>query len=62
MGNNERNDKSDAFRHSFYNVINTKYCGTAIAKLFLNAHESEAPQNLHLENSMDLLNNKQVYR
>ena len=56
-GFNGRNDKSDAFRHSFFNAINTKYCGMTIVKLFSNAHESEVPQNLSLEVSMDLFNN-----
>jgi len=56
-GFNGRNDKSDAFRHAFYNAINTKYCGKVIVILFSTAHESEVPTNLNLEASMDTFNN-----
>lgn len=53
FGYNGRNDKSDAFRHSFFNAINTRdiYGGIIlrakdIVRLFGRAHESEVPNNL----------------
>jgi len=57
FGINGRNDKSDAFRHAYYNVINAKYVGVYFAKLFSDAHESENPVILALEEQMDLFNN-----
>jgi len=57
FGFNRRNDKSDAFRHAYYNVINTNVVGIDIAKLFSDAHESEVPTPLIKETQMDLFNN-----
>ena len=57
FGFNGRNDKSDAFRHAYYNVINTSVVGIDIAKLFSDAHESETPTSLAKEKQMDLFNN-----
>ncbi|MCK5401172.1 MAG: hypothetical protein KAJ28_06020, partial [Flavobacteriaceae bacterium] len=57
FGSNGRNDKSDAFRHAYYNVINAKVVGVDMAKLFSDAHESENPIILILEEQMDLFNN-----
>ena len=54
---NGRNDKSDAFRHAYYNIINTKAVGIGIAKLFSDAHESETPSVLIKEKEMELFNN-----
>jgi hypothetical protein len=64
---NGLNDKKDAFRHAFYQAINTRdvpgrtlpipLTGSAIVSLFATAHESEVPQQLHLEREMDLFNN-----
>jgi hypothetical protein len=51
------NDKSDAFRHAYYNIINTKVVGIGIAKLFSDAHESETPVKFIKEKEMDLFNN-----
>jgi hypothetical protein len=57
------NDKADAFRHAFFNAINTRDCITSIlpasviVKLFGDAHESEVPPNLQLEAQMDIHNN-----
>ena len=53
----EGNDKSDAFRHSYYNVINVKVVGIARAKEFSDANESEVPTSLIKEKEMDLFNN-----
>lgn len=64
FGYNGRNDKSDAFRHSFFNAINTRDVqggllirGRDIVRLFGRAHESEVPDNLIKEKIMDLHNN-----
>ena len=57
FGGNFRNDKSDAFRHAFWQALNTKDVGTAITNAFANAHESEVPLSLALEKDMDLFNN-----
>ena len=64
MGYNGRNDKSDAFRHSFFNAINTRdinggilISARDIVRMFGKAHESEVPDNLIKERQMDLFNN-----
>lgn len=63
FGKNGLNDKSDAFRHAFFNAINYRDLGKDpqtlenIAKLFSDAHETEVPQQLSLEKQMDLFNN-----
>lgn len=63
FGSNGLNDKSDAFRHAFFNAINERDCGKdpnsreSIAKMFSDAHESEVPPELILEKQMDLFNN-----
>lgn len=57
FGNNGLNDKSDAFRHAFFNAMNSNDAGDMIARLFSNAHESETLSNLILEKQMDLYNN-----
>ena len=57
------NDKKDAFRHAFFNAINTRDVGKdpltleSIAKLFSDAHETEVPSQLQKEKDMDLWNN-----
>ncbi len=61
-GVNGLNDKSDAFRHAFFNAMNERDCGkdqnlNSIAKKFSDAHESEVPLPLKLEKDMDLFNN-----
>jgi len=57
MGNNGLNDKSDAFRHCFFQAINTMSLGASITKQFADAHESEVPSQLQKEKDMDLYNN-----
>lgn len=62
------NDKKDAFRHAFFQAINTRdvparlaptyISGSAIVTLFATAHESEVPSQLNLEKQMDLFNNE----
>ena len=60
------NDKKDAFRHSFFNAINTRdvppsifppLLPSTIVRAFGIAHESETPPQLILEKQMDLHNN-----
>jgi hypothetical protein len=60
------NTKKDAFRHAYFNAINTKDCpmnifppasAEQIVRKFANAHESEVPAVLILEKQMDLFNN-----
>jgi hypothetical protein len=65
--NNGLNDKKDAFRHAFFNAINTRDApprlfpvplpASNIVRLFSNAHESEVPLQLQLEKQMDIFNN-----
>jgi hypothetical protein len=57
FGGNFRNDKSDAFRHAFYNALNTQNINKEVVRLFSNAHESEVPQSEIIEKEMDLFNN-----
>lgn len=62
------NDKKDAFRHAYFNAINTRDVppgirpfyvpGSEIVRLFGQAHESEVPSVLELEKQMDLHNNE----
>ena len=58
LGRNGLNDKSDAFRHAYFQAINTNVIGAYFTKLFSDAHESETPTQLALEKEMDLFNNK----
>ena len=51
------NDKSDAFRHAFFQAINTVRVGAYITQQFANAHETEVPNQLLKEEQMDLFNN-----
>jgi hypothetical protein len=61
------NDKKDAFRHAFFQAINTRDCpgsvlpvfltGSQIVDLFADAHESDVPPQLNLEKTMDMFNN-----
>jgi hypothetical protein len=63
FGQNGLNDKSDAFRHAFFNAMNMRDLGKDpmtlqnIAKLFSDAHETEVPPQLQKEKDMDLWNN-----
>ena len=58
---NGLNDKSDAFRHAFFQAINARDVGVQVASLFGDAHESEVPLALLLEKNMDLFNNEIGY-
>lgn len=51
------NDKKDAFRHAFFQAINTMAVGSSITQQFSDAHESEVPSQLLLEKQMDIFNN-----
>jgi hypothetical protein len=63
FGDNGLNDKSDAYRHAFFNALNQRDCGKdpstqeSIAKLFSDAHETDTPPQLEKEKQMDLFNN-----
>lgn len=57
FGINGLNDKSDAFRHAFFQAINTVRVGAVITKKFADAHETEVPLQLNKEKQMDTLNN-----
>ena len=57
MGWNGLNDKTDAFRHAFFQAINTMSVGPTLTQLFADAHESEVPQALSMEKAMDDFNN-----
>ncbi|WWU66780.1 hypothetical protein QJR26_18360 (plasmid) [Clostridium baratii] len=46
----------DAFRHTYWNVLNRRSVGASFAKLFSDAHESEEPNGI--DKTMDLRNNK----
>jgi hypothetical protein len=54
---NGHNNKSDAFRHAYFQGLNTYSVGAELTKLFSDAHESETPTSLNLEKQMDLYNN-----
>jgi hypothetical protein len=58
FGRNGLNDKSDAFRHCYFQAINTNVVGWEMTKLFSDAHESETPKQLTIEREMDLFNNQ----
>lgn len=57
FGNNGLNDCSDAFRHSYWNALNTTSVGISSAILFAAAHECESPSS-NLCTSMDYFNNE----
>lgn len=52
------NGKADAFRHAFFQAINTVKLRKGMTELFANAHESETPSIWIKEKQMDLLNNE----
>lgn len=58
------NDKADAFRHAYFNALNTKSAisavignGAEVVRMFGEAHESEVPNRWIKEKNMDLFNN-----
>ena len=57
FGHNGRNDKSDAFRHSFWSALLAREIGYQQALQFTTLHESQ-PGNDLKEKSMDLHNNR----
>tara|TARA_R110002049_G_scaffold14680_1_gene61604 strand:+ start:204 stop:2111 length:1908 start_codon:yes stop_codon:yes gene_type:complete len=58
FGTNGLNDKSDAFRHAFFQAINSRDVGVSFAGDLADAHESETPLRWNLEKLMDLKNNE----
>ncbi len=58
FGINGLNDCSDAFRHAFFNAINTRDTNSSVALMFSSAHECDTPEHLIREKEMDLFNNK----
>jgi hypothetical protein len=57
-GNNGLNDKTDAFRHAYFQAINASDVGALLTRLFANAHETNVPTHLQKEKDMDLFNNQ----
>lgn len=57
FGSNGLNDKSDAFRHAFFQAVNTIRVGASLTQQFSDAHETETPSQLIKEKQMDLFNN-----
>lgn len=57
FGTNGLNDKSDAFRHAFFQAVNTVRVGANLTQQFSDAHETEVPSQLIKEKQMDLFNN-----
>lgn len=53
---NGNGDKSDAFRHAYWNVLMTNRIGVDLAERFATAHE-DRPENPILHKTMDLTNN-----
>ena len=45
FGKNGRHDKSDAFRHCYFNILNSISCGVVLARRFGNAHEERSDQS-----------------
>ena len=65
FGINGLNDKADAFRHAYFNALNTRSAtlavvgdGAKVVRRFGEAHETEVPSQLQLEVQMDLHNNE----
>ncbi len=52
------NGKPDAFRHAFFQAINTVRVRKYFTELFANAHESEVPTIWSIEKEMDIYNNE----
>ncbi len=59
------NGKQDAFRHAFFQAINTRdvmprfpITASMIVRMFSDAHESDVPPSQELEKTMDLFNNE----
>ena len=57
INGNGHNDCGDAFRHAYFNALNTLSWSDSYAKKWGDAHECETPLDLGLEKSMDLHNN-----
>jgi hypothetical protein len=58
FGFNGLNDCSDAFRHAFFNAINTRDTNPSVTLLLSSAHECGTPEDRIREQEMDLFNNK----
>ncbi len=54
---NGHNDCADAFRHTFFNAINTRDTNSSVTLLFSSAHECGTPEDRIKEKEMDLFNN-----
>ncbi len=57
FGINGLNDCSDAFRHAYWNALNTTSVGITGATLFAAAHECDSPSS-NIGTSMDFINNE----
>ena len=58
--NSNYNGKGDAFRHAYFNALNTILLGSSLAESLSTAHEDKPPlyQYNYKENQMDLFNNE----
>lgn len=54
---NGHNDCADAFRHAYFNALNTRSVGATITQKFGDAHECDTPESEQKEKEMDLFNN-----
>jgi hypothetical protein len=57
FGTNGLNNQSDAFRHAYWQALNTKSVGGYMTLLFSSAHETSTPNQFSLEKEMDIHNN-----
>ncbi len=57
INGNGHNDCGDAFRHAYFNALNTLSWSDSYAKEWGDAHECDTPLDEVLEKSMDLHNN-----
>ncbi len=57
FGANGLNNQSDAFRHAYWQALNTKSVGAYVTLLFSSAHETSTPTQFELEKQMDVFNN-----
>jgi hypothetical protein len=57
FGANGLNNQSDAFRHAYWQALNTKSVGGYMTLLFSSAHETSTPPQFAIEKYMDIHNN-----
>ncbi len=57
FGRNGRNDRSDAFRHTLWQALNTQSVGEDMTQQYADAHETATPAGREKEKEMDDHNN-----